>query len=316
MNCLRKKVLILLAFVFAFSGILGVYSPTADAAKKKIGITKFDADFTVRLPHGGNYDIGTGATDMLTNELVKNKNYEVMERQQLAQVTQEQRLGATGAIDDSTAAQMGKLIGLNYIVYGKILSAGAEVKRDGLDLGKFATEKQVLEAKVLINVRMIDANTGAIVVSKQAQGSVKKKSSGFAAQIGKQDVGKSSSVSVTAEIYDQAVLDAIKEIASQINAINPLEASVASVSGGDIYLDIGMEQGVEAGTKFQIYREGKAITNAAGDIIGMQKQNIATVVVKSVEGNMSICEVQRSKKDKKKDKDMPLIQQGDKARLI
>lgn len=316
MRTLQKRALILVAVFFAFTCIFGINNPTADAAKKKIGVTKFDANFTVPLYGGHYYDIGTGAADMLTNELVKNKNYEVMERQQLAQVMQEQRLGATGAVDDSTAAQMGKLVGLNYIVYGKILSAGAEVKEEGLDFGKFSTKSEVLEAKVLINVRMVDANTGAIIVSKQAQGVITKKAGGFNFERKGRDYGHQSSVAVTAEIYDQAVLKAIKEIASKINDINPLEGTVASVAGDDIYLDIGIDQGIEQGSKFQIYREGKPIMNAAGDIIGMQKSNVATVVVKSVDGNMSICEIEMSKKDRKKGKSAPTVLPGDKARLI
>ena len=297
-NRYQQKSIIFLAILFTVTCLFA--SPSAEAAKKKIGVTKFDANFTVQLPRGGHYDIGTGATDMLTNELVKNKNYEVMERAQLAQVMQEQRLGATGAVDDSTAAQMGKLIGLNYIVYGKVLSAGAELREEGNDFGKFSTKKEVLEAKVMINVRMVDANTGAIVVSQQAKGVIKKKAGGFNFEHKGQDYGKSKSVSVTADIYDEAVLDAIKQIASKINDINPLEGTVASVAGEDIYLDIGMEQGIEAGSKLQIYREGKPIMNSAGNIIGMQKQVIGTVVVKSVDGNMSICAIELSKKDRKK----------------
>jgi hypothetical protein len=247
--------------------------------------------------------------------LVKNKNYEVIERAQLAQVMQEQRLGATGAVDDSTAAQMGKLGGLNYIVYGRILSAGAELKEDGMDFGKFSTKTEVLEAKVMINVRMIDANTGAIVVSQQASGVVTKKGGGFNFERKGQDYGQAKSVSVSSDVYDEAVYKAIKQIASKINDINPLEATVVSIAGDDIYLDIGIEQGLEAGATFQVYREGKPIMNSAGMIIGIQKQQIATVVVKSVDGNMSICDIRASKKDRKNGY-TPTIMQGDKARLL
>lgn len=311
----QRKALLLITVLFAFTCFFGILSPAAEAAKKKIGVTKFDANFTVNLPRGGHYDIGTGATDMLINELVKNKNYEVMERTQLAQVMQEQRLGATGAVDDSTAAQMGKLIGLDYIVYGKVLSAGAEVKKEGMDFGKFSTKSEVLEAKVMINVRMIDANTGAIVVSHQGKGVVVKKGGGFNYERKGKDYGSSSSVSVTADIYDEAVLDAIKQIASKINDINPLEGTVVSIAGDDIYLDIGIDQGIEPGAKFQVYREGKPIRNSAGMIIGVQKHQVGTIVVKSVDGNMSICEIQMSKKDRKSGKS-PTILHGDKARLL
>lgn len=314
MNLQRKKIIFVASF-FMLTVLLGFFSPTANAAKKKIGVTKFDCNFTVPIDRGHHYDIGTGAADMLTNELVKNKGYEVIERQQLAQVMQEQRLGATGAVDDSTTAQLGRLIGLNYIVYGKVLSAGAELKKEGYDFGKFSTETQVLETKVLINVRMIDATTGAIVMSSQAQGLVKKKSSGFQALIGNEDYSKSSQVQVTAEVYDQAVLQAIQQIAGRINDLNPTEGCVAQVLGSEVYLDIGIEQGVEQGQRFQVYREGLPITNASGQIIGVAKTKVAIIVVKSVEGGMSVCEIELGKKDRENG-GAPIIRQGDRARLL
>ncbi|MDU2063384.1 MAG: CsgG/HfaB family protein [Sporomusaceae bacterium] len=288
----KKTTLVTLALMI---GCFLLTVATASAAPKRIGITKFETNnYTVRV-RGGYYDIGLGASDMLTTELAKNRNFEVVEREQIRSVLQEQGFGASGAVDPSTAPQMGKLLGLKYIVYGKILSAGAEEKHDqimGLHIDK-------LTAKVRISVRMIDATTGSIVWADQVEGKVEKSGGGIEGLGG-------TSTEVSASIYDDALHGAINQIVSHINQGAPTEGAIAKVSGRKVYLDIGVDQGVQPGQTYVVYREGEAITNSAGQVIGVDKTDLCTVKVTRVDGGMAIAEIQ--------DKSMPLLQAGDKVR--
>ena len=52
----------------------------------------------------------------------KNRSYDVIERSQLDKVLGEMGLGMTGVIDQSSAAQVGKMLGANYVVLGTIVS--------------------------------------------------------------------------------------------------------------------------------------------------------------------------------------------------
>ncbi len=297
----RKRIGIMaLCFLLMLCFTVVSTSP-AYAARKKISVTKFESSYTVYNRDGTHYDIGIGAADMLTTELFKNKNYEVIERQQLAEILKEQRLGATGAVDVGTAAQLGQLIGLNYIVYGKIVSAGAE--KDNRDFGYFNLSKMTV--KVTVAVRMIDANTGAVVMAHQATGSIKKQGGSFEDKSGKQ-YGRE--VRVSADVYDEALRKAIGEIAGKINDLNPTEGTVVEIIGRDIYLDVGIDNGIEKGARFRIYREGIPIRNSSGQIIGVRKTDVCTIRVKSVEGNMSICEIEGDK--------MPVVYKNDRARLL
>jgi curli biogenesis system outer membrane secretion channel CsgG len=267
---------------------------TVSASPKRIGITKFETNnYTVRV-YGGYYDIGLGASNMLATELSKNKSFEVVEREQIKSVLQEQSFDASGAVDPSTTAQMGKIIGLKYLVYGKILSAGAEFKQDqlwGLTLTK-------LTAKVRIAVRMIDATTGAIAWADEVEGKVEKKGGAL------QGVG-STGTEVSASVYDDALHSAIGQIASHIYQQSPTEGAIAKVSGRKVYLDIGVDQGVQPGQSFRVYREDDVITNSAGQVIGVDKSDLCTIKIIRVEGSMSIGEIQ--------DTVPPLLQQGDKV---
>jgi curli biogenesis system outer membrane secretion channel CsgG len=277
-----------LSFMFSFL-------TAADASPKRIGVTKFETNnLTVLLDNGGQYDIGLGASDLLATELSKNRNFEVIEREQIRSILQEQAFGASGAVDDTTAAQIGKLAGLKYIVYGKILSAGGERTSNSI-MGLTVNQ---LKVKVQIAVRMIDVNTGVIAWADQVDGVVTKTGGSYG--------NMSSRTGVSASIYDEALNIAIKKIVNAVNQQAPTEGSIVKVSGQKIYLDLGNDQGVQVGQTFSVVREGEVITNAAGQIIGVDKTNVGTIKIVSVDGQMSIAEIQGKAS-------LPM-QQGDKVR--
>jgi len=67
-------------------------------------------------------------TDAIVQGLTrkKNRSYDVLERAQLEKVLGELGLGMTGVIDQSSAQQVGKMAGAEYVVLGTILSADAK----------------------------------------------------------------------------------------------------------------------------------------------------------------------------------------------
>lgn len=291
----RKNIKIFALFASLILVTLLLFAVTAFAAPTRIGIVGFDSPYRVHVGHGQNYDIGQGALDMLTTQLAKNRSFEVIERAQIKAVLDEQGFDASGAVDSSTAAQMGQILGLKYIVYGKVLSAGAEGHQDqilGLSLHKQAV-------KVRIAVRMINATTGAIAWADEVEGKIEK-GGGFLEGLG------GSQTEVTASIYDDALHSAIGQIVSHINQTSPTEGSIAKVNGKKVYLDIGVDQGVTPGQTFTVYREGETITNAAGQVIGVDKNDLCTIKITRVDGGMSIGEVQ--------DKPVPVLLAGDKVR--
>src|SRR4051812_27138189 len=61
-------------------------------------------------------------TEALTTSLVETSRFVVLERQALAQVQQEQDLGASGRVNKETAAEVGKLMGAQVLITGDITS--------------------------------------------------------------------------------------------------------------------------------------------------------------------------------------------------
>src|SRR5260221_12090801 len=85
------------------------------ALKRRVGVL----DFQNKTKYGENR-IGTAASDILITELAKSGKFIVVERDKLNTIMSEQKLGMTGAINPTTAAKVGKILGLNAIVTAAI----------------------------------------------------------------------------------------------------------------------------------------------------------------------------------------------------
>ena len=74
--------------------------------------------------------LGEIVLDKLTTSLVNLQRFNVMERSKLEELLKEQKLGMSGIIDASTAAQVGKNIGVEGIVLGSVSFSGNLVSID------------------------------------------------------------------------------------------------------------------------------------------------------------------------------------------
>lgn len=285
----NKRICFLLIGFMVLACVANIFSPaTASAgAKKKIGIVDFENASQV-----SDRAMGRGISDILINELVKNKSYQVIERDQLARLLDEKKFGIDGF--STGPSQYVKFEGLDYLVVGKIVEAGAK------EVNLFGLASQT-EYKVVLAARMIDANSGSILWAEQAEGSVK--SSSFYDKYGRSIVTEDQ----TNAVFSQAARKAVAKLVNKINEMNPLEGFVVQVSGKTVYIDLGREQGVQPGQCYVVFREGNVITHpVTGRILGVQKTDVATIKITSVESDLAICQVEGSAFG---------LQPGDKVRM-
>lgn len=272
----KKPLSILLLGFFLFTCLVGVFSPSSALAgpKKRIGVVDFENASQV-----SDRAMGRGISDILVNELVKNKSYQVIEREQLAQMMREKKLGIDGF--STGPSQYEKFEGLDYLVVGKIVEAGAH------QVNLIVASQTVY--KVVLSVRMIDANSGNIIWAEQADGSVT--TSSIYNDQGRPLFAEGESNSV----FSQAARKAVAKIVDKINQENPLEGFVAQISGRKVYIDLGREQGVQPGQTYVIFREGNTIVHpVTGKILGAEKYDISTIKIVSVETDMAVGEIQGS----------------------
>src|SRR5260221_10601248 len=118
-------------FCMALAGGLAACSPgssvkqkdtmTIDKQKGMVGLKRGVGvlDFQNKTKYGENR-IGTAASDILITELAKSGKFIVVERDKINTIMSEQKFAITGAVDPTTAAKVGKILGLNAIVTAAI----------------------------------------------------------------------------------------------------------------------------------------------------------------------------------------------------
>jgi curli biogenesis system outer membrane secretion channel CsgG len=97
---------------------------------------------------GASHDLGEIILDKMITVLWSQDRFKVMERAALNQVLAEQSLGQTGMLDATTAAEIGKGIGVDAIVIGSVAAAPS--------------------GALSIDTRVIDTESAAIIVAHDA----------------------------------------------------------------------------------------------------------------------------------------------------
>lgn len=117
--------------------------------------------------HGG----GEAAQDVFVTELVKSGKYRVIERERINAIMQEKGLNLSGDIDPSTAMQIGKLLGADYMLAGSVTEYGVDTAEGGAPsvrgLPSFGFGKKNFTAA--LDARVFNVSTGEIVWADSAR---------------------------------------------------------------------------------------------------------------------------------------------------
>ena len=127
---------------------------------------------------------------MLTDALVNDGRFVVVERYALSDVQAEQQLGTQGSTTADSAAKTGQLIGARLLVRGTVTIFNPQASGGTLNVGGplnmftglgSTAGVSATTAEVEIAVRLIDTTTGQILYAGTAKGSATAK--GFNAQL-------------------------------------------------------------------------------------------------------------------------------------
>lgn len=198
------------AFSIIFALVAAVFATLpADAADKpRIAVLeiKNKADNQYWW-HGG----GEAAQDVFVTELVKSGKFSVIERERMNAIMQEKGLNMSGDIDPSTAMQIGKLLGADYMLAGSVTEYGqdtAEASAPGVRrLPGFRMGKKNFTAA--IDARLFNVSTGEIVWADSARhedSAVKVRVGGFGG--GKDD----------RRMFDKVMRPAIQDLVASLKA--------------------------------------------------------------------------------------------------
>lgn len=219
-------------------------------------------------------------TEQLTVALYSSGAYTVVERTQLGTVIKEQGFQNI-AVDPATAVKLGKLIGADYSMLGKVTMAivdhnptASAVSQIGAliglgDIGA-AAEQYVhkFKGKIALEVRIVDNETGEIVLAKTVEGS--------------------KSGSTAPDAINNACKQVAENFLKELDGLNPFRARVADIAGSDIYIDRGSEAGLRRGETLIVAREGAPIV-VNGKVVAMRQTEVGKVKVVEVNADYAIC---------------------------
>jgi curli biogenesis system outer membrane secretion channel CsgG len=122
--------------------------------------------------------IGRGLANMLITSLVNSDRFTVVERnpEVIQNMLEEQKMGLSGIVDAATAAKVGKMLGAKGVIIGEVSEFG--IRKTGAFVGIGGTK--TITTRVVIDARMVDVETGRILMAAPGIGTSSTNTSGVA----------------------------------------------------------------------------------------------------------------------------------------
>lgn len=286
----------LIGVAVAFAMVAAIVFPAAVQAApqttkvqtKKVRVAIMDFANRSSFNYFGDF-LGPAAASELATQLVKSGAFTVIERDRLDAILAEQGLGQAGTVNAATAAQVGKLLGAQLILTGDITQFSLEEVSGGFR----GIGGSYHKAEVKLDVRMIDTNTGELLLAEEGEGT---KNFGGAFVRGF-DLQRDFNRGVAQEALRPAVDDLVGKVVSQADRFANLETPAASgniVGEGEdntVYIDRGSNFEVQVGDRFAAYRVVDEIKDAHGNVLDRVTERVGTIEVTRVLSQSSICTI-------------------------
>jgi curli biogenesis system outer membrane secretion channel CsgG len=284
--------------------------PAAAPAKHRVAVMNFDygtVRTTVAQIFGSDQDVGKGISDLLVQKLVQDGKYSVIERNALDKILQEQNFSNSDRADATTAAKIGKILGVECIIIGSITQFGRDDKHTnvgggGYGLGKFGiggVGKSESKAVVAVSARMVNTTTAEILAAVTGMGESTRGSTSLLGAGGgwsgggggALDMGSSNFANtILGEAVRKAVDDTGSQLDSNVDKVPTFKLEVnglvADVSGNTLILNVGKSAGVKVGDKLTISRKVREVKDpATGKVIKSVVDKIGDATVTEVDND-------------------------------
>lgn len=289
---------------FGLALLLVSLSPAAWAAPSGVvGLKKTIAveSFAGAEVFGGQV-AADGPSALLTEILMSDSRFVVVERAALGGLQSEQQLGQGGATTSETAASSGRMIGASYLIRGTVTAynptaGGGGMRLSGVPGGSalgLGAGVQVRKSTVRISLRLIDASTGQVVATASAEGV----GSSRDLDAGLVDLNNGATLglnSLKSTSMGKALEDAIRKALAGLavdTKRSPWTGLVVDVRGDTVILNAGADQNVGEGMTFGVYHRGETLTDpGTGEVLDVDIQRLGSVRVESVRDKVSVARI-------------------------
>jgi len=284
-------------------------------AQEKARVAVMDFDYatvstSVIALFGSNVDVGRGIGDLLVNKLVEDGRYSVIERKALDAVLAEQNFSNSNRADSTSAAQIGKVLGVDAIIIGSITQFGRDDKNTnvggfGRVTGRFGVGgigRKKAKAVVGLTARVIDINTAEILAVASGKGESTRSGTSLlgsggswrTAGGGHINMGSSNFAStIIGEAVNEAVDATVLELQKSADVVTAREIEinglVADVAGNTLILNVGTSAGVKVGDKLEIRRMIREVKDpTSGRVLRRITEKLGDVTITEADDGSSV----------------------------
>jgi len=305
MNRLIRIACLALAAVLALSG----------QQKKRVAVLDFDyatVHSGVSGIFGTNVDVGKGISDLLVDRLVTSGVYSVIERKALDKILAEQNFSNSDRADPSSAAKIGRVLGVSAIIIGSITQFGRDDQSTSVGGGAVGgitrrfgiggVRRSEAKAVVAVSARMVDTNTGEILAVATGKGESQRSGTSLLGAGGSSGTSAGGAVDMRSSnfastILGEATTQAVSQLAGQMDqSAAKLPATTVSVQGlvadataGTLILNIGSRSGVKVGDRLAVSRKIREIKDpATGKVLRTVEDKLGEVTITEVDEQSSV----------------------------
>jgi curli biogenesis system outer membrane secretion channel CsgG len=287
--------------------------------KRRIAVLDFDfssiSNFGLLSSLYGGEGAAKGVSNLLTNQLVKDGKFIVIERSKIDAVLAEQNFGASGRVEPTTAAQIGRILGVDAVLIGSVTKFDIEDKSKGVTFGGIFGGDRKQIATVQISSRLVSTTTAEILTVAEATGQSQQKDNSF--NVG--GIGSTSTSNSSGRILGEAAEQAIAQVVTQLTAAAPqlatlppvvpvIDAVIADITGNQVIINKGGKAGFRPGMILSVERVIKRINDpATGKLLRVQTQSIGRMQLTEVDPQSAVGKILVGKGG---------IRVGDRARAI
>ena len=243
--------------------------------KRKIAISSFENKVGSVAE---KRNIASKLQTIMSTELSKSGRFILLERPDIDKVMQE--INFSNTLGEGKVAQMQKLLDADYIVTGAVTKYTNNTQGEK---GFLSTAKEQ-KTEITLDFRLVNVINGIVSNAQSGEGTSTKK------------VGTTLGMGTTSAYDDTVEEDALR--AAAISAVEKIIQEVdktpwsakAQLSGKDLYINSGAKSNLPVGTKFEVYKQGKAII-FDGIVAGYEEEYLGTAKsIRFMGEDASVCE--------------------------
>lgn len=271
MKKLHKILASLIVFFFFFNFSM---LPVLAQEKKVLGVL----DFAVV---GEEYKgMGTGIAKAIEAEMLKNKSYTVIDTGKIKErIEKSDVFGKDNWFyNTDLIVRAAKGLGFDYLLVGSVMP---------YEFSYFLPVPIIPISKkktgIFVDLRLLDVKTQGVLLSMSEKGS----GNSYGIKYKKVDV-ENWAESDSIKAADKLVKLFIKDL----NKVNPPVATVLKKENKDVYLEIGVKQGIKKGDRFTLFTQGAEFKSPkTGKVLSVEENILGELKIKSVEEEYSIGEL-------------------------